>query len=206
MPAVGQKGMSVTMKSILVCGVGGQGTLLASKLIAQAAMAKGWQARSAETIGMAQRGGSVVSHVRIGDEIFSPMIPLDGADVILGFEPGEAMRALPYLKQGGTVVVSPKAVQPVTASLGASKYNGEEAFSWLQKKVSDLIVVDGEKICMQCGSPKVLNIAMLGAAASRNVFGITLNELEEAIRARVPERFWSMNLQALQLGADAAKK
>ena len=122
MPAVGQKGMSVTMKSILVCGVGGQGTLLASKLIAQAAMAKGWQARSAETIGMAQRGGSVVSHVRIGDEIFSPMIPLDGADVILGFEPGEAMRALPYLKQGGTVVVSPKAVQPVTASLGASKY------------------------------------------------------------------------------------
>ncbi|MGI6261944.1 MAG: indolepyruvate oxidoreductase subunit beta [Acutalibacteraceae bacterium] len=192
-------------KSILVCGVGGQGTLLASKLIAQAAMEKGWQARSAETIGMAQRGGSVVSHVRIGQQIYSPMIPYGGADVILGFEPGEAMRALPYLKQGGTVVVSLKAVQPITVSLGASQYNGADVLAWLQKKVPNLIVVDGETVCAQCGSPKVLNVALLGAAAAKSVFSISLDELKKALCARVPERFWQMNLQALQLGAQAAQ-
>jgi len=193
------------MKSILVCGVGGQGTLLASKLIAQASMKKGWQARSTETIGMAQRGGSVVSHVRIGSEIFSPMIPLGGADVILGFEPGEALRALPYLKEGGTLVVSSKAVQPVTASLGVSDYRGEDVLDWLRQNVPELIVVDSKSICAACGSAKVLNIALLGAAAEKDVFGISLEELKTAICARVPQRFLQMNLQALELGAKATR-
>ena len=82
-------------KNVLVCGVGGQGTVLASRLIALAAMEKGMEARGAETIGMAQRGGSVVSHVRIGEEIHSPLIPYKAADVIIGFEPAEAVRCLP---------------------------------------------------------------------------------------------------------------
>ena len=93
-------------KNVLLCGVGGQGTVLASRLIALAAMEKGMEARGAETIGMAQRGGSVVSHVRIGGEIYSPMIPHKGADVMIGFEPAEAVRCLPYLKKGGCVAVS----------------------------------------------------------------------------------------------------
>ena len=100
------------MANCLLCGVGGQGTVLASKLIAQSAMDKGLMARTAETIGMAQRGGCVVSHVRTGEEIFSPMIPMGMADLILGFEPGEAVRCLPYLKEDGVIVASVNAVMP----------------------------------------------------------------------------------------------
>lgn len=107
--------------SCLLCGVGGQGTVLASKLIATAAMERGEQARTAETIGMAQRGGSVVSHVRIGGQIHSPMIPIGQADILMGFEPGEAVRCLPYLKKGGTAVVSCKGVQPVTSTPGEGR-------------------------------------------------------------------------------------
>ena len=103
-------------KNIILCGVGGQGTVLASKLIAAAAMEKGIPVMSAETIGMAQRGGSVFSHVRMGENLYSPMIAKGTADMILGFEPGETVRMLPYLKKNGAVVVSNRAVMPVTAS------------------------------------------------------------------------------------------
>ena len=106
-------------KSVILCGVGGQGTVLASKLISYAAMAKGEEVKSAETIGMAQRGGSVTSHIRIGEEAFSPLIPKGKADVMIAFEPAEAVRNLDYLKPDGVVVVSQKAVKPVTASLSA---------------------------------------------------------------------------------------
>ena len=108
-------------KNCLLCGVGGQGVILASKLIAYAAMEKGMSVRTSETIGMAQRGGSVVSHVRIGEKTYSPMIPKGSADVLLAFEPAEAVRSLPYLKAGkeeGCVIVNRKAVQPVTSALG----------------------------------------------------------------------------------------
>lgn len=95
-------------KNVLLCGVGGQGTVLASRLIALAAMEKGMEARGAETIGMAQRGGSVVSHVRIGENIYSPMIPHRGADVLICFEPAEAVRCLPYLKQTAAPSCAPR--------------------------------------------------------------------------------------------------
>lgn len=189
------------MKSILLCGVGGQGTILASKLIAQAAMSKGMEAKSAETIGMAQRGGSVVSHVRIGEEIHSPMIPLGMADVIIGFEPGEAVRALPYLKEDGKMVVCPDSIQPVTASLGLGAYEGSQCVEYLKSKVNNLVVVPGREICEKCGSPKVLNTALLGAAAGE-VLGLGLKEIEKAVSELVPERFQSLNKKALELGAD----
>ena len=100
------------VKSCLLCGVGGQGTVLASRIIAAAAMAKGLRAKTAETIGMAQRGGSVVSHVRIGEAIASPTIPLGTADVMIGFEPGEAAANIKYLKEDGILIVSSKQVKP----------------------------------------------------------------------------------------------
>lgn len=188
----------------MLAGVGGQGTVLASKLIAQAAMDRGQNARTAETIGMAQRGGSVFSHVRIGEEIHSPMIPQGAADLIIGFEPAEAVRCLPYLKEGGTVVVSSRAVRPVTASLSGSDYDGTEMLSHLKEQVERLVVVDGEELCAQCGSAKVLNVALLGAAAASGALGMTLADLEQAVRQRVPERFVEMNLKALSAGAKAA--
>lgn len=186
------------VNSCLLCGVGGQGTVLASKLIAFAAMEKGKRVRTAETIGMAQRGGCVVSHVRTGDEIFSPMIPLKGADILIAFEPAEAVRCLPYLKDGGTVVVNQKAVRPVTASLADSGYDGKEMIAHLKGLPIRLIVVDGDAICQKCGSPRVLNVALLAAAAKSGALTMTAEELKYAIQKRLPEKFHQINFAAIE--------
>ncbi len=191
------------MKNCMLAGVGGPGTVLASKIIAQAAMKEGLSAHTAETIGMAQRGGCVVSHVRIGEDAFSPLIPKGTADVVIGFEPAEAVRCLPYLKEGGAMVVSTKAVQPVTASLSGCSYDAQGMLAFLKERVNRLILVDGEEVCRQCGSAKVLNVALLGAAAKAGVLPMTLKQIEDTIREKLPERFLSMNLKALAAGAEA---
>ena len=108
------------MRNVLLTGVGGQGTVLAAKVLAQAAQAKGWQVRTAETIGMAQRGGSVVSHVRMGDngeEVIAPLVAKGTADMIIAFEPAEAARVLPYLAPDGVMVSATTSIQPITASM-----------------------------------------------------------------------------------------
>lgn len=191
-------------KSILLAGVGGQGTVLASKLIAQAAIDLGFPARTAETIGMAQRGGCVVSHVRIG-EAHSPLIPKGKADIIIGFEPAEAVRCLPYLKDEGAVVTTKKAIKPVTASLSGSSYDGTEMIDYLTRNQERFVVVDGEKICAACGSAKVLNIALLGAACAAGALGIPRKSFQKAIESRLPQKFVTMNLKALELGAQEVK-
>lgn len=188
------------MFNCILSGVGGQGTILASKLIAQAAMDNGMFARTAETIGMAQRGGSVVSHVRIGETIFSPLIPKQMADILIGFEPSEAVRNLAYLKKNGTIVVSKNAIKPVTTTLADNNYSGEEMISFLSENVRNVIIVDSENICLICGSAKVLNVALLGAAAASGALGLTIAELEKTIKTMLPERFIEMNLKALHLG------
>ena len=190
-------------RSCLLCGVGGQGVVLASRLIAYAAMEQGDFVRTTETIGMAQRGGSVVSHVRAGSEVHSPIIPAGTADVIIAFEPGEAVRCLPYLKEGGMVVTNRQIVKPVSASLGGSTYNAEEMLDYLQKKAGRVIIIDGENICREAGSPKVLNVALLGAAAKSGALGISLEEMAEAVRRNVKERFIELNEKALMLGSQA---
>ncbi len=187
------------MNNTLLCGVGGQGTVLASKLIAFAAMEKGENVRTSETIGMSQRGGCVVSHVRAGENINSPMLPKGSADVIIAFEPAEAVRNISYLKKGGTVIVNKKAVKPVTASLTGSAYDGTEALKYLNENVEHLIVIDGDGICEKCGSSKVLNIALLAAAAKSGALGITVDELKNAILKRIPEKFHEINLNAVEL-------
>ena len=193
------------MKNCILIGVGGQGTVLASKLIAQAAIDKGLRVHTAETIGMAQRGGSVTSHVRIGDTIYSPLISLGTADLIIGFEPAEAIRALPYLKKGGMVIVSKKAVMPVTSALTNTSYEGEDMVSHLMNLVDHLVVVDTDKICAICASNKVVNVALLGAAGMSNALEINLQDFENAIREVLPEKYLEMNIKALHLGAESFK-
>lgn len=190
-------------RNCLLCGVGGQGVVLASRLIACAAMEQGDFVRTTETIGMAQRGGSVVSHVRTGQEVHSPLIPQGTADVLIAFEPAEAVRCLPYLKEGGVAVTSSRSVKPVTASLGGSNYNGEEMLSYLREHTGRMIVIDGEEICQKAGSSKVLNVALLGAAVGSGALGISLEEMEEAVKNQVKERFIELNKKALKLGYEA---
>ena len=193
------------MANCLLCGVGGQGTVLASKLIAQSAMDKGLMALTAETIGMAQRGGCVVSHVRTGDEIYSPMIPMGKADLIIGFEPGEAVRCLPYLKEDGVIVASVNAVMPVTASLKGG-YDGDAMVETLKAQKARVILVDTEAICKKVGSSKVANVALLGAAAASGVLGVTLEELEATLASRLNPKFLDMNKAALKEGALTAAR
>ena len=189
--------------NILISGVGGQGVVLASKLVARAAMMQGLFARTAETIGMAQRGGSVVSHVRLGPS-HSPLIPMGAADLILALEPAEAVRCLPYLKPGGVVVTGTKAVQPVTASLAGGGYDPAEMLSYIAARAA-LHEIDTEPICRAVGSSRAANMALLGAAAATGELGLTTGELEAAL-GEMGGKFLSVNLSALRMGASAITK
>ena len=194
-------------KNILLTGVGGQGPVLASKLIAAAAMQKGLPVMSAETIGMAQKGGSVFSHLRIGAGVMSPMIRRGTADLLLAFEPAEAVRMLPYLKEGGTVVVNSHPVMPVTAALKGTDYTGREMIAYLQETVPDLLVIDGWQAMQELGNPKVLNVVMLGAALKSGALDfLTEEDLLEAIRAKVKPRFVALNEKALAYYAEEERQ
>lgn len=184
-------------KNIVLCGVGGQGTVLASKLLAAAAMSKDIPVTSAETIGMAQRGGSVFSHLRMGDNLYSPMIETGTADLIIGFEPGETVRMLPYLKDHGHIVVSTRAVKPVTATLSGSDYDAPQMLEYLKAAVPNLTLVNADQACADIGSSKVLNMVLLGAAIRTGVLDFTISEIEDIMKYTLPEKFHEMNLQAL---------
>ena len=184
-------------KDIILCGVGGQGTVLASRLISAAAMAANLPVMSAETIGMAQRGGSVFSHLRIGEGVCSPMIARGEADLILGFEPGEAVRMLPFLKPDGQVVVSARPVMPVTAALSGTEYNAGAMLDFLRSRVKNLVVVDTEKAMADLGSTRVMNLILLGAALRSGALGFTDRQIREAVIARIPPKFHELNLRAL---------
>lgn len=184
--------------NILICGVGGQGIVLSSKLIAATAMAHDIPVMSAETIGMAQKGGSVFSFLRLGDELHCPMFSERSADIIIGFEPAEAVRMLPYLKEGGSMVVNTHPIMPVTAALSGSGYTGKEMIAYLEKRVPNLVTADGDAVCRELGSPKVLNMVMLGLAVRQNVIPFTVDDIEATMKATVKPQFIEMNSRALR--------
>jgi indolepyruvate ferredoxin oxidoreductase beta subunit len=187
--------------NIVLCGVGGQGTVLASKLVAAAAMNKGFEVRSAETIGMAQKGGSVMSHLRIGADALTPMIGLGEADLIIGFEPSETVRMLPFLKKGGAVITSDRAVMPVTAALKGSDYKGSDMTDYLRslQDIGRLVVVDTEEAVKAVGSPKAMNMILLGAASRAGLLGdITHQDITDAMKKKVKSQFIDMNIKALE--------
>ena len=192
-------------KDILICGVGGQGTVLASKIIAASAVEEGNTVHSAETIGMAQRGGPVTSHVRIGDNAFSPMIPFGSAGLILAFEPAEAVRNIRYLKRDGIAVVNTNPVMPVTEALKPSGYEGEKMVEYL-KTAARCIFVDSDEACAPFGSTKFFNIIMLGIAAGSGRLGLKESTLLNQIEKRVPQKFVEINKKAFLTGVDIGKK
>ena len=182
-------------KNIIICGVGGQGTVLAAKVLSQAAISNGERVLSAETIGMAQRGGSVVSHVRIGEDVYSPLVPQGQADVLIAFEAAEAVRNIAFLKQGGSVIVNKKVVQPVTASLSGKAFDENKMISYLEKTGANVIAVDTDQACKDLGSSKVVNMVLLGAASKSGL--ISKNELKAAIKLLVKPDFYELNVKAV---------
>lgn len=186
----------------LMTGVGGQGTVLASKLLARCAMRMGLSARTSETIGMAQRGGSVVSHVRLG-ATESALIPKAHADLIIAFEPSEAVRALPYLKPGGKCIVAAHPIQPITASLSGKSYDAAAMLSYLQAHTGACTVVDGDALTCLAGNPRTLNIILLGVAFGKGYLDLDENAMKAAICDALPEKLHAINLAAFDLGRDA---
>ncbi|MBR4235461.1 MAG: indolepyruvate oxidoreductase subunit beta [Clostridia bacterium] len=191
-------------KDILICGVGGQGTVLASKIIASAAMDEGNSVHSAETIGMAQRGGSVTSHVRIGENVFSPLIPFGSADLLLAFEPAEAVRSLKYLKPEGVAIVNTVPTLPVTESLNPGAYDPQRMLEYLKTKCA-CIFVNSDEACAPFGSNKFFNIVLLGIAAGSGKLGLSRETLIRQIEQRVPARFVDVNKQAFEAGCELGK-
>lgn len=193
------------MREILLTGVGGQGTVLAAKVLAQAALDKGWPVRSAETIGMAQRGGSVVSHVRMGTDgepVHAPLVGKGASDLVIAFEPAEAVRVLPYLAPDGAVVTAGTAVQPVTAALSKHPYRAQDALDYLGERLGGsesgrLVVVDDEALCQRLGTRKALNMVLLGRAAAAGLLPFTASELQTAMESLVNPRFHDLNRRAL---------
>ena len=197
------------MRNVLLTGVGGQGTVLAAKVLAQAAQAKGWQVRTAETIGMAQRGGSVVSHVRMGDngeEVIAPLVAKGTADMIIAFEPAEAARVLPYLAPDGVMVSATTSIQPITAALSSEPYLAKATVTSLEKRLNvragepaRFVLVDDEAVLSQVGNRKALNTVLLAFALKTGHLPLSLDDLRDAIRTCVKPRFVELNLAAIDL-------
>jgi len=182
--------------NILIAGVGGQGTVLASRLIASAAMKRGLNVRTTETIGMAQRGGSVIGHTRVGDDVFSPLIPVGAAHVLLAFEPAEAVRNLHYLAGDGTLIVCDSVIKPITVAMSGEKYEAETMTDYLKTAVARTIIIDGQKIKEQCG--KTLNVALLGVVAQSGAFPFDSDALVETIEGM--SHYREQNLISFELG------
>lgn len=187
--------------NLLLCGVGGQGIVLTSKLIAAAAMAQQIPVMSAETIGMAQKGGSVFSFLRLGDGLYCPMFPEKTADLLIAFEPAEAVRMLPYLRDGGQVVLNTHAIMPVTATLSGASYTGTEMIGYLKAHTEKLLLIDGDAACTALGSPKVLNMVMLGAAIRAGILPFTVDDIDAVMRRTVKPQFAELNSKALRYEA-----
>lgn len=194
------------MLNILITGIGGQGTVLAAKMIAQAARGKGWKVRTAETIGMAQRGGSVISHVCIGDndeDVYVPLIKAGSADIIIAFEPTEAVRVLEYLAPEGLLVCASTVIVPVAATLSDETYEASQATDYLARSVKRFLLVDDKYLCEKAGNKKVLNTLLLASALSVAGTQIDVEDLKQAVRVCVKEKFIPLNLAAIDVACTA---
>jgi indolepyruvate ferredoxin oxidoreductase beta subunit len=190
---------------IFLTGVGGQGTLLASRLLGEAALAAGYNPMVSETHGMAQRGGIVVSTVILGD-LQSPLISPGEADIMLGFEALEAFRALDRCHTGSLVIANTAIMVPYPVAIGQARYPSvEQMFLRLAEKVGALLAFDAGALARQAGSPLAVNMVLLGALAATDSLPIQAQDLLSVIRTRTKEKFLTSNLKAFELGAAAAR-
>ena len=181
---------------ILIVGVGGQGTLLASRIIGRIACDAGKDVKLSEVHGMAQRGGSVVTYVRIGEDIQSPLIERGGADIIVAFEKLEALRWLDYLKAGGKIIVNEQEILPMPVITGAAEYP-ENIMEQLNASC-EVIALDALKLAGQAGNKKCVNTVLLGVAA--RLIGESFELWENAVSGVVPEKTREINKAAFKLG------
>ncbi len=183
--------------NIMIVGVGGQGSLLASKLLGNVIMNAGYDVKVSEVHGMSQRGGSVVTYVRYGKKVASPIIALGEADLIVSFEQCEAARWLPYLKQGGKLITGDQKISPMPVITGAASYP-ENIPERIAAAGCDLTVVDALSLAEQAGSAKAVNIVLMGVLSKQMEFSV--EDWKTAIAQSVKPAFVEMNEKAFELG------
>lgn len=191
----------MSKSNILIVGVGGQGTLLASVLLGNLALDKGYDVKLSEVHGMAQRGGSVVTHVKISEDIVnSPLIEQGDADIIIAFEELEAYRWLPYLKKGGTMYVNTQQILPMPVIMGQAEYP-DNIMETLQKQAGTVKAFDALEIAERCGSVKAVNVVLLGAASRDLPFdeAAWIKVIEENVKPK----FVELNKSAFEEGRKA---
>jgi len=183
--------------NIIITGVGGQGILLASEIISESAVLAGYDVKRSEIHGMAQRGGSVNSHIRFGKKIYSPLVMKGECDLLLAFEKLEAIRMADFINKEGTIIVNDQQINPVPVSSGSAVYpeNIEEI---LKKYFPSVIFVNAFELAKQAGNVRTANIALLGVASKK--LNIPIDVWEKVIVERVPQRAIEVNLKAFHLG------
>ncbi len=189
-------------KSIMIVGVGGQGTLLASRLLGAALISVGYDVKVSEVHGMSQRGGSVVTYVKYGDKVDSPIVQKGQADLILAFEQLEAARWLPFLKTDGTIIANTQKMDPMPVVTGVATYP-EGVLEAIRKTGVKLQAVDALSLAVEAGSSKAVNVVLIGVMAAH--MDIDRAVWEQAIRDTVPAKFLEMNLKAFDLGYQNAQ-
>ncbi|WP_373899030.1 indolepyruvate oxidoreductase subunit beta [Haloimpatiens sp. FM7315] len=187
------------IKSVLFVGVGGQGTILASKTLAEGLMKNGYDVKMSEVHGMAQRGGSVTTQVRFGEKVYSPLIEKGKADVIVAFEKSEAARWIPYLKKDGYIVVNDYEIYPVPVLIGQEKYP-ENVLDELRRVVDNKIIMNASKMAEELGTIKAQNIILLGAL----IKALKLDNLnwEKILEESLPAKIVDINKKAIKLGME----
>jgi indolepyruvate ferredoxin oxidoreductase beta subunit len=189
--------MSATATNILLVGVGGQGILLASEILAETFMLAGYDVKKSEIHGMSQRGGSVVSHVRYGGEVFSPTVPEGEGDILFGFELMETCRYLPLLKQGGKVIANDLKIQPPAVLSGQTAYP-DDLPEVIRSRFPDFLLVDGQKLATEAGNPRAANTVLLGAVAK--LLDIPEEFWFKALERMVPAKALEVNRKAFLMG------
>lgn len=190
---------------LVIAGVGGQGTLLASRLLAESAIKKGLSVKVGETYGMAQRGGPVMSHVQIGGEVYSPQICPGEADVILGFEVGEAVRrGVTYLKRGSLALVNSRRMPPVEVISGAAEYPCTTRLMALLSEVTEnILLFDATALAEMAGDPITTNMVMIGALCASGRLPYLEEVIAEVIELSLSPAYYETNIRALRLGKEA---
>lgn len=187
-------------KSIMIVGVGGQGTLLASRIIGTALISRGYDVKLSEVHGMSQRGGSVVTYVKYGDKVYSPLVDVGEADCILSFEQLEAARFLPYLKEGGKLVTNLQKTLPMPVITGAMEYP-QALMEKIRSKGARLIALDALTLANEAGSPKAVNVVLVGVLS--RYMDISEEEWLKALEQTVPPKFLELNKKAFALGRNS---
>ena len=191
--------MDATVTNILLVGVGGQGILLASEILAETFMLAGYDVKKSEIHGMSQRGGSVVSHVRYGKEVFSPTVPEGEGDILFGFELMETCRYLPLLKQGGKVIANDLKIQPPAVLSGQTAYP-DDLPEVIRSRFPDFLLVDGQKLATEAGNPRAANTVLLGAVSK--LLDIPEEFWFKALEKMVPAKALEVNRKAFQMGRE----